>query len=112
MLQDLVERLENVSEGVGVDRSDVARVLETSPRTVSRWMHRKTAPRPEHRERLLEILYVFDQLSRVLKPEAAHDWLFAPNEMLSHEKPIDLLAAGEYRRVLGVVEALAEGVFV
>jgi hypothetical protein len=32
--------------------------------------------------------------------------------MLNHEKPIDLLAAGEYRRVLGVVEALAEGVFV
>jgi len=112
MLQNLVERLESASDGVGVDRSDVARVLETSPRTVSRWLHQETSPRPDQRERLLEVLYVFDQLSRVLKPEAAHDWLFAPNEMLGHEKPIDQLANGEYRRVLGVVEALAEGVFV
>jgi putative toxin-antitoxin system antitoxin component (TIGR02293 family) len=111
-VQDLVDRLQSASEGVGIDRSEVARVLETSPRTVSRWLHRETAPRPEHRERLLEVLYVFDQLSRVLKPQAAHDWLFTPSEMLGHEKPIELLAAGEYRRVLGVVEALAEGVFV
>lgn len=111
-MQDLVERLESAREGVGVDRSDVARVLDTTPRTVSRWIRRETAPRAEQRERLLETLYVFDQLSRVLKPEAAHDWLLAPSEMLNHEKPIDLLAAGEYRRVLGVVEALAEGVFV
>lgn len=112
MLQDLAERLESAGEGVGFDQSDFARVLETSPRTVSRWLHRETAPRAEARERLLEVLYVFDQLSRVLKPEAAHDWLLTPNEMLSHDKPIDLLTAGEYRRVLGVVEALAEGVFV
>jgi putative toxin-antitoxin system antitoxin component (TIGR02293 family) len=111
-LQDLVERLESAGEGVSFDQSDFARVLETTPRTVSRWLHRETAPRAEARERLLEVLYVFDRLSRVLKPEAAHDWLYAPNEMLDHSKPTDLLAAGDYRRVLGAVEALAEGVFV
>ncbi len=112
MLQDLVERLEVASEGVGFDYSDFARVLETTPRTVSRWLHRETAPRAEARERLLEIIYVFDRLSNVLQPQAAHDWLLAPNQMLDHNKPIDLLTRGEYRRVLGAVEALAEGVFV
>lgn len=111
-MQDLVDRLEVASEGVSFDQSDLARVLETTPRTVSRWLHRETAPRPDARERLLEILYVFDRLSKVLRPEAARDWLLTPNEMLDHEKPIELLAAGEYRRVLGAVEALAEGVFV
>ena len=112
MLQDLVERLEIAGEGVNFDQSDFARVLETTPRTVSRWVHRETTPRAEARERLLEILYVFDSLSKVLRPEAAHDWLFAPNVMLDHNKPIDLLSRGEYRKVLGAVEALAEGVFV
>ena len=79
---------------------------------MSRWLHGETTPRGEARERLLEILHVFDQLSRVLRPAAAHDWLLTPNALLDHEKPIDLLKAGEYRRVLGAVEALAEGVFV
>jgi putative toxin-antitoxin system antitoxin component (TIGR02293 family) len=111
-MQDLIERLESASDGVSFDQTDFARVLQTTPRTVSRWLHRETAPRGDARERLLEVLYVLDQLSRVLKAEAAHDWLLTPNEMLAHDKPIDLLTGGEYRRVLGAVEALAEGVFV
>lgn len=72
----------------------------------------ETVPRGDVRERILEVVHVFEQLSRVLKPHAAHDWLLSPNEFLDHEKPIDLLGQGEYRRVLGAVEALAEGVFV
>lgn len=50
-------------------------------------------------------------MPRVLRPLAAHDWLLSPNASLDHDKPIDLLRAGEYRRVLGAVEAMAEGVF-
>lgn len=111
-MPDLAERLESVSVTVEFGRADLARVLETTPRTVSRWLHGQTTPRGEARERVLEILHVFDQLSRVLRPAAAHDWLLAPNALLDHEKPIDLLRAGEYRRVLGAIEALAEGVFV
>lgn len=107
-----MDRLEVAREEVSFDQSDLARVLDTTPRTVSRWLHRETAPRPDARERLLEVLYVFGRLSKVLRPEAARDWLLTPNEMLDHGKPIDLLTAGEYRRVLGAVEALAEGVFV
>lgn len=111
-MQDLAERLESASVGVDFDRADFARVLETTPRTVSRWLTRQAAPRGESRERLLEILYVLNCLAKVLKPEAAHDWLLTPNELLDHNKPVDLLGAGQYRQVLGAVEALAEGVFV
>lgn len=93
-------------------QADLARALATTPRTISRWLHGETAPRGEARERLLEVLHVFDQLSRVLQPAAAHDWLLSPNALLGHEKPIELLREGEYRQVLGAVEALAEGVFV
>ena len=111
-LQDLAEKMVSVGAAVDFDRGDFARVLETTPRTVSRWLHREAAPRGASRERALEIVYVLDRLAKVLRPEAAHDWLLTPNEMLDHEKPIDLLAGGDYRRVLGAVEALAEGVFV
>jgi len=111
-LPELVERLEAATATVDFGRGDLARALDTSPRTVSRWVQGTTAPRGDVRERILEVLHVFDQLSKVLKPAAAHDWLLSPNDMLGHEKPIDLLSTGEYRRVLGAVEALAEGVFV
>ena len=111
-MPDLLERLKTASASVEFDQADMARVLDTSPRTISRWLHEETEPRAQSRERLLEVLYVFRQLSQVLRPAAARDWLLAPNELLDHQKPIDLLRSGEYRRVLGAVEALAEGVFV
>lgn len=111
-MEDLADRLERASAGIELDHAEVARVLNINPRTVSRWLHRETEPRPDARERLLELIAVLDQLSGVLKPTPAHDWLFTPNPLLDHYKPVDLLREGQYRRVLGAVDALAEGVFV
>jgi putative toxin-antitoxin system antitoxin component (TIGR02293 family) len=109
---DVAERLEQATARIDLDRAAVARALDTNARTVSRWLHRESEPRPEARERLLELIAVLEQLSGVLKPAPAHDWLFTPNPLLEHHKPIDLLRDGEYRRVLGAIDALAEGVFV
>jgi putative toxin-antitoxin system antitoxin component (TIGR02293 family) len=109
---DLASRLEQASEQLEFDQSDLARVLDTNPRTVARWLHRQASPRPDSRERVLELLAVLDQLSGVLQAHAAHDWLFSPNPMLDHYKPVDLLREGEYRRVLGAIDAMGEGVFV
>ena len=58
-----------------------------------------------------EVIALLEQLSGVLTPQAGHDWLFSPNPMLGHEKPVDLLAEGEWRRVLGMISALGDGVF-
>lgn len=87
-------------------------MLEANPRTVSRWLSRQTAPRPDARERLLELIAVLERLSGVLHPEPAHDWLFTPNRSLDDHKPVDLLRTGEFRRVLGAIDAMSEGVFV
>lgn len=106
----LAERLEVATSQTELDQADLARVLSASPRTVARWF-RGTSPRPETRERLLEVLAVLERLSAVLKGDAAHDWLFTPNPSLDYYKPVDLLRRGEFRRVLGAIEALAEGVF-
>lgn len=108
---DLAKRLRNVSHRVGLDQADLARVLEMNPRTIARWLGRESQPRPQARERLLELIAVLEQLSGVLKPDAAHDWLFTPNPVLDHHKPVELLRAGDCRRVLGVIDGLAEGVF-
>jgi putative toxin-antitoxin system antitoxin component (TIGR02293 family) len=109
---DLAERLEKASGRVELDQADLARMLQINPRTVSRWLSRRTSPRPDARERLLELIAVLEQLSGVLRPQPAHDWLFTPNPSLEHLKPVDLLRTGEYRQVLGAIDAMAEGVFV
>jgi putative toxin-antitoxin system antitoxin component (TIGR02293 family) len=111
-LTDLAERLGRASGQIELDQADLARMLETNPRTVSRWLSRETSPRPDARERLLELIAVLEQLSGVLRPQPAHDWLFTPNPSLEHHKPVDLLRTGEFRQVLGAIDAMAEGVFV
>lgn len=53
---------------------------------------------------------MLERLSVVLRSEAAHDWLFTPNPSLAHQTPAELLSTGESRRVIGVIDAMAEGV--
>jgi uncharacterized protein (DUF2384 family) len=108
----LADRLQRVAEDVDLDRSDLARVLETNTRTIGRWLNQESEPRADSRERMLEVLAVLERLSRTLKPSAAHDWLFSPNPELEYHKPVDMLRRGEFRRVLGAIDALGEGVFV
>jgi putative toxin-antitoxin system antitoxin component (TIGR02293 family) len=108
----LAERLEQAASATALEPADIARVLQTNRRTVVRWMSEAALPRREARERLLELIAVLERLSAVLRPDAAHDWLFTPNPDLDNYKPVDLLQRGDFRTVLGVVDALAEGVFV
>jgi uncharacterized protein (DUF2384 family) len=86
-------------------------MLDANPRTVARWLHGATEPRPDARERLLELIVVLELLSGVLKPPAAQDWVFTPNAMLDHHNTADLLRGREYRRVLNAIDALAECVY-
>jgi hypothetical protein len=46
----------------------------------------------------------------VLREEPAHLWIRSPNPDLGYDKPLDLIERGEYRRVIGAILALAEGV--
>ena len=108
----LAQRLERAASEIDLDGRYIARAVDTTPRTVARWLKSESEPRAPARERLLEAVAVFERLSGTLTPSAAHDRLFMPNAALEHHKPIDLVREGEYRRVLGAIDALAEGVFV
>jgi putative toxin-antitoxin system antitoxin component (TIGR02293 family) len=92
-----------------VNQVDVARVTGTTPRSVNRWLE-GSQPRRAAEDRLLELNAVIDLLRQVLRDEPARLWLRSPNPELGYEKPLDLIAAGEYRRVIGALLALAEGV--
>jgi uncharacterized protein (DUF2384 family) len=111
-MSTVADRLESIIERGQLDYVDVARILDTNPRTVARWVNEETEPRWEVRERLLEFFAVMERLQQVIKPKVAHDWLYTPNATLNNEKPVELLRRGEFRQVLGIIDALGEGVFV
>lgn len=102
--------LDELIDGHVIDASDLARITGSTPRSVTRWTTAKATPRRDAEDRLLELKAVVDQLRAVLRDEPARLWLRSPNPELDWRKPLDLIAEGEYRRVIGAVLAMAEGV--
>lgn len=100
---------ELIASGV-VGTGDVAQITGTTARSVNRWTTAKSAPRREAEDRLLELKAVVDTLRTVLREEPARLWLRSPNPELDWRKPLDLVADGDYRRVIGAILAMAEGV--
>jgi len=93
-----------------IDATDVAQITGATPRSVSRWTAAKASPRRDAEDRLLELKSVVDLLRSVLRDEPARLWLRSQNPDLDWRKPLELIADGEYRRVIGSVLAMAEGV--
>jgi hypothetical protein len=104
-------KVRDLSERVHLSQEDVGRIVGASGRTVARWATGVT-PHRSARERLLELSYVADQLIDVLglSPDDANLWIFSPNRLLKGDKPADRIAYGDYRSVLGLIEALADGI--
>ena len=106
----LTTLLDHLYEGDVVDVADLARVSEANPRSVARWRTQETVPRRGAEERLLELRAVVDLTRSVMTDDAARFWLRSPNPNLGYDKPLDLVATGEYRLVIALLLALAEGV--
>ncbi|MGH3441353.1 MAG: antitoxin Xre/MbcA/ParS toxin-binding domain-containing protein [Nitriliruptorales bacterium] len=102
--------LEDMLHSEIVDVPDVARVLGTTPRSVSRWAAEGSLPRRDNEERLLELKAVVDALRQVMREEAARLWFRSPVPALDYRKPIDLIEQGEYRTVIGAILSIGEGV--
>lgn len=93
-----------------IDATDLAQITGATPRSVSRWTTAKAIPRRDAEDRLLELKAVVDQLRSVLRDQPARLWLRSPSPDLDWRKPLELIAEGDYRRVIGAVLAMAEGV--
>lgn len=97
---------------LGLTYEEVGEIVDASPRSVARWTAGQVVPQRLNKQRLIELAYVADALAEVLPRDQANVWMFAPNRLLEHRKPADLVRDGEYQRVLALIDAMAEGVFV
>jgi uncharacterized protein (DUF2384 family) len=73
-------------------------------------IRREIAPRRQTEERLLELKAVLDLATRLFRPDVARVWMRSPVPALDYAKPLDLVRAGQWRRVVDELLALSEGV--
>jgi transcriptional regulator with XRE-family HTH domain len=92
----------------GLTDSLLARATGAAPSTVREWLRSRSAPTGVRAERVGELAETADRLSRVIRPDYIAVWLTKPIEALDDDKPIDVIAAGGYRRVMRIVSALED----
>jgi uncharacterized protein (DUF2384 family) len=84
----------------------IAKATGARPSTVRDWFNDRSSPTGARAERLIELTEMMDRLARVMKPEYIPLWLQRPVPVLDDEKPVDLLARGDYRPVAEVISQL------
>jgi hypothetical protein len=92
----------------GLDDAMIARATGAARSTVRDWFARRSAPTGLRAERLGELSAIVDRLPRVMRADYIPLWLAKPVEALDDDKPVDLIARGEYRRVARVIAELEE----
>ncbi|MGH2633473.1 MAG: antitoxin Xre-like helix-turn-helix domain-containing protein [Tepidiformaceae bacterium] len=108
----LASKVRDISQRLQLSQEDMGSIVGTSARTIARWSAGEAEPQRSARDRLTELVFVGEQVSRVLNPEAANWWIFSPNELLGADTPAERIRAGDFRSVLALIEALADGVVV
>lgn len=110
VLDELVDGLTNFLQ---ITDTQLAQILDVSPRTVERWRGAATFPQHESRQRLEALEALVHRLDESFKtPDGARLWLLADSGYFGGLKPIDALLRGRIDAVDAALEALDSGIFV
>jgi len=85
---------------------DIARATGADETTVRAWVRDQRSPSGGYAERLAELSALVERLVRVMQPTYLSVWMRKPIPLLDDDKPLDVIAAGDYRRVSRVVAGL------
>jgi hypothetical protein len=104
----LADEARRIRTDGGLNNEMIARATGAAPSTVRDWFARRSAPTGRRAERVGELSAIIDRLPRVMRPEYIPVWLIKPIEALNDEKPIDVIARGDYRRVAQLISELED----
>lgn len=85
---------------------DIARATGSDESTVRAWLRETQSPSGQRAERLAELAAIVERLTAVMRPEYIAFWMRKPIGLLDDDKPLDVIAAGDYRRVSRVIAGL------
>ena len=86
--------------------SDIARATGANDTTVRAWLRGSRSPSCTYAERLAELSSIVQRLVRVMDPVYIPVWMRKSIALLDGDTALDVIAAGEYRRVSKAVAGL------
>lgn len=107
---DIAKQIKELICDFQLTQQELADILMTRERTVSRWITKKSLPLPVYRKNIEKLVDIHERLSKTIKKKAFPKWLFTYNESLK-DKPVNLLKKQDYEAVLEDVINLEEGIF-
>ena len=90
---------------------DIARATGAGVSTVGAWMRRARTPSGVRAERLAELSATVERLARVMDPDYIPVWMRKPVAALGDDKPLDVLARGDYRKLSRLISGLESPTF-
>lgn len=87
---------------------EIALATGAAPSTVREWLSGRSAPSGSRAARLVELSSLVERLARVIRPTYISVWLNKPIAALDDDKPIERIAAGDYRAVARLISGLED----
>src|SRR5436309_4432449 len=103
MVTAFAEEALRIHDVAHLSDAQIARAVGAAPSTVRDWFALRSSPTGARAERVAELAEIVDRLGRVIDQDYIPVWMSKPIEALDDRKPLDLIAAGEARRVAQLV---------
>ena len=100
------EEAARIRHVAGLTDQQIGRATGAAPSTVRGWLAKRSSPTGRRAERVAELAEVVDRLTRVMDPGYIPVWLAKPIEALGDQRPLDLVAKGQARRVMRAVSEI------
>ena len=102
--------VKNLRKRTELSQEELARILETSWVTVSRWERKIAAPNPEAETRLRRLSELLRRIGRVLPAQEILRFLETPHPLLRNCPPMDLLKSDyAFQQLVDFVEGAKSG---
>ena len=102
----LASEAQRVHEAAQLSDRVIAAATGAQPSTVRDWLNGRSTPSGTRADRLIELAEMTDRLARVMDAAYISVWLNRPLQALGDDKPVELLARGDYRRVARLIAEL------
>ena len=105
-MSPLAAEARRVHDHAQLSDRQIAAATGARPSTVRDWLSGRSAPSGARADRLVELGAMVDRLARVMQADFIPIWLTRTIEALDDEKPVEVLARGDCRRIAKLIGEL------